>query len=781
VPGPLIVNVAVRDLARFITREGSLGGATWRSATRGWEGVRAHQRALAERPEGYQREKAVRAEFRGPECTLRVEGRVDGCRADEEEWWVEEVKSTRLDLALPHPDRALHRAQALLYAALLLRENPRPWVRLRLLYVHLDTGSEWPVEETMPATEALSFLAAAVEDYSGWMARVHEDRHDSRRAALTARPPFAGWRPGQEALSDLVRACPARGGGALAEAPTGLGKTAAVLHGAARALADGAVEKVFYLTARNSGKASAREALARLHAAGFRLRAVEITAREKVCRREGEPCVPGLCPATAAYYARLRPALEEWLDLPPESTPAALHEVAARHQLCPYAFALDAAEWSAVVLCDYNHAFDPQARLRRFFDEERRPWLLLVDEAHNLPARARAMHSPTWDGRQAQEAATGLSVAWPLLAREIRALGRRLRDRLDAAGEESVPLLRLPAPPEDLTPALRRLFLLAEAALAGGPDPDFRPPLLRLLRDTSAWLAALDTLDERSVFLLEPQGPSARARLFCRDPSRAIARVVESVAGAVFFSATLRPLDAFREQLGLDRHATPSLALASPFDPEHFRVTVDDSLSTTFRERAANLAAIAARIRAFLSAEPGPHLVFFPSFAFLDGVALHFELEVNFGRIQLQRPGMSETERASLLERFTRESASGFTAFAVLGGVFGEGVDLPGDRLRGVVVVGAGLPPVSPEQELIRAWYEEQGRPGFDFAYTFPGFNRVLQAVGRVIRTETDTGAALLIDRRYATPRYRGLFPDHWRLPKPPGADDAEGPIQWME
>ena len=272
-----------------------------------------------------------------------------------------------------------------------------------------------------------------------------------------------------------------------------------------------------------------------------------------------------------------------------------------------------------------------------------------------------------------------------------------------------------------------------------------------------------------------------RARIFCRDPSRLLAKTLAKARATVFFSATLRPLDAFREQLGLDPLGSVSLALDSPFPPENLAVTLDTSVNTTFRNRAANNALLARKIRAFLDAAPGNHLVFFPSFAFLKEVATHFELDVNFGRVILQRPGMREAERDAYLARFARDNPGGLAGFAVLGGVFGEGVDLPGERLKGVVVIGAGLPQVCMEQELIRAWFDEQGRPGFDYAYTYPGLSRVLQAVGRVIRTEEDTGRALLIDHRYATPKYLDLFPSHWQIPRPGGGEDGEGPIQWME
>lgn len=780
-PAPLLQSVSVRDLARFVTRLGDLG-SSWRSATRGWEGIRAHQRVLENRPEGYLREKSVRLEQVFPDFTLRVDGRVDGMLDSPEQLLIEEVKSTRMDLGRAHPDEPVHMSQARLYAGLLAREFPRPRILVRLIYTHLDTGEEAVVEESLSPAQATRYLEDAVEDYAGWCARVLEWHQDARVAARSAAWPFPQWRRGQELLVEAVTRAVQRQSTLLAEAPTGLGKTAATLFAAARALAAREVEKVFYLTARNSGKKSARDALNRLRASGFRIKSVEITAREKACDLAGGPCPGALCPGAAGYYERVRDALEDAFDGPDDWSRESIRALAHKHGLCAYEFSLDLATWADVIICDYNYVWDPQAYLRRFFGEERHEILLLVDEAHNLPSRARDMFSPSWDGRAWMPAADRLALEAPMLAREIRAFSRHLLDFFGTHSTPAKPWVVQPEAPPELAQGLRRLCAIMDGWLSREAPSDHRLLVQKMNREAMSMLAGFDRMDSRHLFLVDTVGEGEmRARVFCRDPSALLAKQTAKARAAVFFSATLRPADYFRDQLGIDPLGSETLTLESPFPPENLRVTLDTTLNTTFRNRAVSTAEIAARIRAFTGELPGNTLVFFPSFSFLNEVAAHFELEVGFGRVILQRPRMREEERAAFLARFEQVHPQGLAGFAVLGGVFSEGVDLPGERLTGVVVVGTGLPQVCLEQELIRAWFDEQGKPGFDYAYTFPGFNRVLQAAGRVIRTEEDTGRALLLDHRYATPRYHELFPTHWRGIQGAEGFNLESEPQWME
>jgi DNA excision repair protein ERCC-2 len=632
--------------------------------------------------------------------------------------------------------------------------------------------------------------------------------------------PFPDYRPGQRDLAVAAYRALARGGRLFLEAPTGIGKTISVLFPAIKALGEGKLERIFYLTARTSGRAVAQKALADLRQAGLRLWTLTLIAKEKICLQEGQPCDPAACPLARGYYDRSKTAMREALAREDITRPV-LEAIGQEHQVCPFELSLDLSSWVDVVVCDYNYVFDPKVYLRRHFTDEPGDYAFLVDEAHNLVDRAREMFSADLDTREIQDVRRALKQAVPRCAKALSCLSTGMRKLCGHAAaplepsEASDPATELnlfPAqtragvPPglaslgtavttRDFPTALIPLFedalKEAETWLARNEPADFRDRLLELYFRLHSFQRTAELYDERFVTITEPgamtvqvgtrwnaslpatgdctwgapkrmPGATVRVRLFCLDPSFLLREALARGKAAVFFSATLTPIDYYRALLG-GSEEDPLLQLPSPFPPQHLAVLVQDRIRTHFKARTESLSDVVQAIASLVEGRRGNYIAYFPSYQYLTAVQEQFHSQHPAVPILVQRPGMSEPEREAFLAAFAAEHGDTLLGFAVMGGVFGEGIDLVGDRLIGAIIVGVGLPQLCVERDLIRDYFEERTGAGFDYAYTFPGMNRVLQATGRVIRSETDRGVVLLIDARFNEPRYRRLFPTWWQ------------------
>jgi DNA excision repair protein ERCC-2 len=778
-----VITVSVRDFVEFALRTGDLGGdGDFIGPARVLEGIRGHQRIQRSRPEGYQAEVPLAFEVDGGDFVLRFQGRLDGLMPGAASPVVEEIKTVR-----PPWDGVadpLHWAQGKVYAHILAAQRNLPAVTVQLTYLELETNRLAELREEFTAAALAEFFRAALAVQLEWTRRQVEWWR-ARDAAIAAAPfPFAHYRAGQRELSVAVYRALARGGRLFAEAPTGIGKTVSVLFPAAKALGEGKFEKLFYLTARTPGRAAAEKALEDLRAGGLRLRSVTLTARDKICFNDGRPCDMAACPFARGYYDRIKPAMLDALRFEALTRPR-IEEIARRHQVCPFELSLDVSRWCDAVIGDYNHLFDPQARLRRYF-EEGGDYAFLVDEAHNLVERAREMFSADLTTAELSDTARAINGALPRCANLLRRAAGAMRNgeagsaaadeggvhpELNFAGTDSAapPATgEAPAPraPDDVPAMFLRLlrdFLgAAEAWLARNEPAEFREAMLQLYFRAAAFLRVAEALDERFVVLRERIGEDTRVKLFCRDPARSLRQALDGGSAAVFFSATFSPLEFFRELLGGDE-TDPILQLPSPFPPGNLRVLLHDRIGTDFKSRGHTFEAVAGAIAALVEARRGNYLVYFPSYRYLAEVLARFRALRPALRVVAQEPGMDEPAREAFLAAFRAEAADTVTGFAVMGGIFGEGIDLVGERLIGAVVVGVGLPQIGPERDAIRDYFETTRGAGFDYAYVFPGMNRVLQAAGRVIRSETDRGIVLLIDERFGRARHRRLLPAWWQ------------------
>ena len=735
------MRVAVRELAAFAGRSGDLHSGLF-SLLRGSDGTRAHRRIQNSRADNARAEVAL--------CVtcgdLELHGRVDLVEETPEGTVLEEIKTTRLAAEERHPDLPTHRLQARIYAWMWhTLHGELPAVRLR--YVPPDRGEGRIVDVSLPAPELEREVLEAVERYRQFHLR-RQDWIQLRNESLqTLRFPFSDLRPGQTELMQQVRTVFSTGGRLYAEAPTGIGKTLAVLCPALQALGRGEIDHLVAATCRNTGKNVFEEAFALLRGAGARFRALTLVARDRICRETGSPCDCVACPLALGFYDRLERGLEA-LRAETDWSREVWMRIAETHRLCPYAFQMHAVREADVILGDVNFALDPGARLAFLFDTTPERVGLLIDEAHHLPERARGMYSASLNLSDITKAVRSLPA-------ELRNLAPVLRRVVNAAKAleltEKGGVRMTEAPPREVGEACRQAREALEQSLAGnaGLPDDPRPTLLRATQ--TFWMSVERHQSAHATYL-----DGGELVHFCRDPAEPLARDLDALRVAVLFSATLQPMAFIRRLTGSQQGMDRELILDSPFDRARFRVEREYGIPVVWRSRGPGMYdKLTARIRQFLEANPGKTLVYLPSYSVLDEVRRRLpEDDLWMGPVITQPRGLQEEEARAFLEPF-RNQPGPLTALTVLGGVLNEGIDLPGEALTGVVVVGIGLPGVEPGRELLKAWHQERGEDGFALAYTLPGLCRVRQALGRVIRGPEDRGQALLLDPRFEHPLYR--------------------------
>ena len=592
--------------------------------------------------------------------------------------------------------------------------------------------------------------------------------------------PYPSLREGQDDLVGEVYRSIKGGKRLFAQAPTGIGKTLSTLYPAVRAVGDGHIDKIFYLTARASTRREAFAAAKKLFLSGAPLRSCVISAKEQVCACEAAKrgrvssyCNPADCPYAAGYYDRADDAIFELLGECHGFSRSAICEAAERHCVCPYELSLDLSEFCDIIICDYNYAFDPAAYFRRYFGPGAEPLrsVFLVDEAHNLPDRARDMYSVElrrsefeWVYAKVKAPDAELDTALQEIIMTIHGLRRLCRDDLikTPEGERGFWMSRqaLPGFPDKL-----RAFLTGcEKWLRDKREHPLFGAVTDLCSSVRKYLRICEYYDDKFLTYVEIMGKETRVRIFCLDPSGVVGDRLKKAKSAVFFSATLTPLDYFRDILGGDTEYSPTLELPSPFPRENLCVAAVDTVSTRSDDRCERTyRRIASCIAAAVSPRAGNYICYFPSYSFMEEVCKLFKKKYPSVQTVVQEKGMSLAKRESFLSAFRDDVGVLRVGFCVLGGSFSEGVDLPGSRLIGSIVVGVGIPGLSNERNIIRDYYEERVGRGYDYSYTFPGMNAVLQAAGRVIRRDSDCGVVVLIDDRYAQPLYRTLFPEHWR------------------
>jgi len=745
--------VAVRTLCDFAARSGDLDHRYTPSPT-SEEGIAGHRRVGARRGPGYRAELPLKGECGG----LLLAGRADGYDGDANR--LEEIKTHRGDLARIGPgQRALHRAQLRAYGALLCRAEGLATINLSLVYFDIQRERETPFSEEADASVLWAELEALCHRYLAWAHQENGHRRARNAALLGLRFPFADFRPGQRTLAEAAYRAVHGGHPLLLQAPTGIGKTAGTLYPALMAMPRAGLDRLHYLTARNTGRQLALDAIARILAAnpGAVLRVLVLSAREQACEYPDRACHGESCPLARGFYDRLPEARAAALAGGGILDPAALRDVALGHQVCPYYLTQELARWADLVVADVNYQFDQEALLHALAAANGWRVALLVDEAHNLMDRARAMYSAELtQGRLREARRQAPAVLKKPLDALARAWRRLLARHLPATGADAP--VQLDAVPRELDGALQGLVGAITDYLAQSPAD---AALQELMFEALGFLALAERFGEHSLCELARDGVgTGRLAIVNLIPADFLRARFDACHGAVLFSATLGPAAFQRDLLGLPGDSRWQ-AVESPFNAGQLQVRIVPAISTRLRDRGASIAPVVARIRKQYAAWPANYLVYLSSFAYLDLLHDAFVRAAPAIPAPRQRPGMSAAARQDFIDGFQEGGRQ--VGFAVLGGAFAEGIDLPGSRLSGVFVLTLGLPPHDSRHEVLRERLQRRFGRGYEYSYLYPGLRKVVQAAGRVIRTPEDSGVIELIDDRFARPEVRALLPAWWR------------------
>lgn len=756
--------LSVTELVEFSARTGDLypegaGGPT------AIQGMIAHQKIQRTRSGDWQSEVGLKFPWALNDAVITLQGRVDLLNTSGTPVIIEEIKTTLQPAnRLPPGKLDLFWAQARVYAGLYQQLHGACAVlELRLTLVDLQRDHTETLSKEIKGPAALAETERLLRIYLDWHRQVNARLERSRVSARALTFPFSHYRPGQRELAADIYRIVRDGGDLLAEAPTGTGKTVTTLFPTAKALGEGHADQLLYLTAKTTHQRQAETTLDTLRQEGLSLPSLTLCARDKLCpcRTGAEPVPDGTCSYTLGYWDRLPPARQDCLAVESLDRDALLN-VAQRHQVCPSALGLHLVPWTPAVIGDYNYFFDPLTQLNTFA-RDGNARVVLVDELHNLPERARMMYSATLDSRSLKQLATGASK---VIRRKCKQIERLLRELPEQDSQN---------PPQAVLEHLAELLALRMAEAAAGPAQD---DLLssRESDDTGLEIHRFCVVAQHfgagHLCRVRHDGRHTRVQLLCLDPAAALRDCHREQKALVGFSATLSPLEFHRRLLGLP-DTTVLRQLPYPFPSEHLLVLRCDYLDTRWQAREQSLETLAELLATVIAAKPGKYLVFFPSYDYLTTGHQAFSTAFPQFHTLCQQAGSTQAQQAEFLAAFFND-AQPVLGFAILGGLFAEGVDFLGDALHGAIIIGTGMAQPTEEQALMSAHFEEQGLNAFQFAYQFPGMTRVLQTAGRVIRSAADRGVIVLVDPRFARSDFRALLPRHWR-PQPCRTTGAVG------
>ena len=754
-----IVRISVRDLVEFVLREGDIDNRKIGMSDKDVMamGGRLHRKIQRQMGSDYHAETAMKLQIPCGEFDLRVEGRADGViiKGDTSEVIIDEIKGILRDLSLIEQPVNVHLAQAKCYAYIYAKQHSLREIGIQMTYCNLDTEEirRFLSHYTYEALECwFEELISSYEKWARFQIKWEEKRNSSIRLVEF---PFS-YREGQREVAAAVYRTILRKKKLFLQAPTGVGKTISTLFPSVKAIGEGLGEKIFYLTAKTITRTVAEQAFRILGEQGLQMKVITLTAKEKICKCEETECNPVSCPYAKGHFDRVNDAVYDLIMNYNEITRDVIENQSEKYMVCPFEMSLDVSLWVDAVICDYNYAFDPTAHLKRFFSENAgKKYIFLVDEAHNLVERGREMYSARLYKEDFLELKKMMRVKEPILSKKADEVNRQFLLLCEEYRVlESVSHL-----------AIKLMNLLAEMErfFEKSSESDKRDQVLELYFKVREFLNIHDILDENYVIYSEYQQDGRfMVKLFCVNPAVNLQAYLEYGIGTVFFSATLLPVRYYKKLLSIE---TDDYAIYadSPFPKDSRLLLIGRDVSTRYTQRGPEMyRRIASYIVGAADAKKGNYMVFFPSYRVMEEV--HSVFSEKCGKISsaVQSPFMSEEDREVFLKEFDEIREESFVGFCVMGGIFSEGIDLPEDKLIGVIIVGTGLPQVCNEREIVKQYFSGIGSDGFEYAYLYPGMNKVLQSAGRVIRTEKDRGLILLLDERFSTGRYRELFPREW-------------------
>ena len=759
-----VIRISVRNLVEFILREGDIDNRTGGGPDpeNMQMGSRIHRKIQRQMGSEYQAEVPLKTEIACDGFILKVEGRADGLIHTKEQVMVDEIKGVLRELdRVPEPV-GVHLAQAKCYACIVAEQEGLEEIGVQMTYCQMETEEVKRFQYSYQSSELKAWFDEVIRQYEKW-AKFQIEWRKARNASIKGIEfPFP-YRKGQRDLAVSVYRTISRKKKLFIQAPTGVGKTISTVFPAVKAVGEELGEKIFYLTAKTITRTVAEQAFETLREQALKFKVITLTAKEKICFCEETNCNPDDCPYAKGHFDRVNDAVYELLTEADVMSREVLEAQARKHKVCPFEMALDVSTWVDGVICDYNYVFDPDAQLKRFFAEgSAGEYLFLIDEAHNLVERGRQMYS-----------AEVCKEDFLAVKKLVKGEAPRFAKRLEACNKI---LLTMKKECENykvldhishLGLQLMNVMTEADQYLEECADKEVRETVLDFYFQVRSFLNIYDCLDENYVIYTEYQEDGRfLLKLFCVNPAANLQKCLDKGNSAIFFSATLLPIRYYKKLLSTEKD-NYAIYIDSSFDTEKRLLMNGVDVSTRYTMRSKEMYhRYAEYIFRTVKVKMGNYLIFFPSYRFLEDVYQEFagllaEKEEEMDLV-IQQQHMDEEEWENFLRAFEEGRENSLIGFGVLGGIFSEGIDLTNEKLIGTMIIGTGVPQVCNEREILKNYFDQKGLSGFDYAYRYPGMNKVLQAAGRVIRTEDDHGVILLLDERFQKEKGKEIFPKEW-------------------
>lgn len=756
------IKISVRNLVEFVLRQGDLDNRHTTSVDTDAmaAGSKIHRKIQNQMGIDYHAEVPLKVEMPYEKFSIVVEGRADGI-IDGEVFTIDEIKGVKRDIEYITEPVLVHKAQAMCYAYIYLIQNDLPSIRVQMTYVNLDTEQIKRFVEEFNASYIKQWFTQVVDEYYKWADYSYENKNLTILTARDLEFPFE-YRSGQKEVAINVYKAMKLGVDLFVQAPTGVGKTLSTVFPTVKAIGEGLGDKIFYLTAKTITGSVAIETFNILRKSGLCIKSVTITAKDKMCMMDETKCNPDYCDFAKGHYDRINDAIYDLITNESDITREKILEYATKHKVCPFEMNLDVSNWTDAIICDYNYAFDPSVRLKRYFGETvNGKYMFLVDEAHNLVDRAREMYSQVLVKEDVLETKKVFGLKDKRVTASLEKLNRAM---LSYKRQCDNGFMILPTVDEMIMPLMRFTQSYEKYTEEHG-EFDGKEETLDFYFNAKNFLTVLDVLDENyEIYGMIGDDGKFFIKLMCINPSVRLRECMGKTVSSIFFSATLLPVNYYKKLL-TGNVKDYAVYIDSPFDKKNRVIAIGSDITSKYTRRGPKeYEKIANYIINVVTAKKGNYLVFFPSYKMLQDI---YEAASILGlddkaKVILQENSMKEIDREDFLKAFENDADETLVGFCVMGGIFSEGIDLKRDMLIGTIIVGTGLPQICKERELISDYFKDLGKNGFDYSYKIPGMNKVLQAAGRVIRTDDDKGVIILLDDRFMDRSYTSLFPREW-------------------
>lgn len=761
-------SIGITDLVSFLFSSGDLSSETFQNVSL-IEGLKAHQYVQDRYTSADTYEVSISYAYKIDDMILLLNGKIDGLLKIDDSLIIEEIKSTRkkvFDEEFTYQNE--HLAQLKFYAYMYLKRNQLEHIETQIKYVQISDYLTRLFKFTLYLSDLEVFVEQAIKDYLEWIRILEEHQSAKLESIKHITFPFTKYRRGQKEMMAAIYTTIQDQDILYAIAPTGIGKTMAALFSSIKAL-ESDRQKIFYATAKTVGKNIAIDSIKLLEEQGLHIKVLEITAKDSTCFLEKRNCDPEVCPFAKGFFDRLKDATLDIFANESILNRPTIESYARKHSICPFEYSLYVSYFVDIIICDYNYIFDPRVHLVRYFDDNDYQPILLIDEAHNMISRSREMYSATITKSDL--------IKLKSLSRQIRPSIRgtidKVLDTLLVYEDRLVYAYFLSDKDIDLLvfDAIKNMLSTIENMLKENPKHEHRTAIIDIYFQFLAFVRIYDFYDESYLTnIYKDSSNDLLVELRCLDASKYILDTLENKTyGATFFSATLHPIKYYKKLISQDVGET--LRIKSPFPPENLGLMLYHNISTRYKDRDDSLDKVVETIKEVVAAKNGNYIAFFPSYQYLNQV--YEKLSQSNIELIIQERSMNQNQREDMIHLFRSTNKVPKLGLFVMGGIFSEGIDYIGDMLSGVIIVGVGIPMINELNNQLKDYYEKHFKKGFDYAYQYPGMNKVIQAVGRVIRTQTDRGVAILIDDRFDTPYYRKLFPIEWRTYERIGSKDA--------